>query len=257
MTRGATLVGFLLSILAGMGFQYGLDRGAVHHRQSTSSSAEPSSAEPSLDYPTASFRDDDVAVPMSSDDAVWGSHDALVTIVAFSNFQCGYCKGAARTLDEVRKDYGPDKLRIVFKNAPPVKVTPTHVAAMTVRGLEGNAAFWKFHDHAFRAMRSQDDDHFIRWAEQSGVKRGAFKKAWRSQRYAAAVDRDRALAEKLGITTTPRFFINGVALRGAQTRNRFGREIDRQLEEAEALIKDGTPRAQIYATLTNRHYPKQ
>lgn len=257
MTRGAAFVGFLLSLLAGMGFQYGIDRGATGDGGAAATTAEPGGEDPRGQYPAASFRDEDAAIPVSSNDAAWGSHNALVTIVVFSNFQCGYCKTAGRTLDLVRNDYGPEKLRIVFKHAPPPKVVPTHVAAMTVRGLGGNAAFWKFHDEAFKAMRSQDDEHFIRWAVQSGVDAAAFKQAWRSKRYAAAVDRDRALADALGVTTTPRFFVNGVALRGSQTQSRFAREIDRQLEAAEALVEQGTRREQIYATLTNRNYQKR
>src|SRR3954469_5542402 len=57
-------------------------------------------------------------VPITATDPSWGSKTALVTIVEFSDFQCPFCSRVEGTLQQIRSDYGPDKLRIVWKNEP-------------------------------------------------------------------------------------------------------------------------------------------
>jgi protein-disulfide isomerase len=57
---------------------------------------------------------------------MWGKRDAPVTIVIYSDFQCPYCSRVEPTLDQVRQTYGPDKVRIVWKNNPcPSTRTPS------------------------------------------------------------------------------------------------------------------------------------
>ena len=51
-------------------------------------------------------------------DPAWGSKTALVTVVVFSDFQCPFCARVEPTLAQVRESYGPDKVRIVWKNEP-------------------------------------------------------------------------------------------------------------------------------------------
>ena len=46
-----------------------------------------------------------------------GRSDALVTIVEFSDFYCGYCRRANRVLRDLRTIYG-DALRIVYVHSP-------------------------------------------------------------------------------------------------------------------------------------------
>src|SRR5690625_5056150 len=46
-----------------------------------------------------------------------GNADALVTIVAFSEFQCPFCARVLPTLDEVVETHGSD-VRIFFKDLP-------------------------------------------------------------------------------------------------------------------------------------------
>jgi len=243
MTRGSAVLGFGLSFLAGVGFQYGVNRSRTHG----SSPQTPSLIQ-------ASWSDADAAVPVSSQDPSRGDRAALVTLVAFSNFQCGYCRQSAKTLDELQKQYGRSKLRVVWKNAPPPKVRRVHVAAMTVHGLGGDEAFWRFHDRAFANMSNQDDGQFERWSEQAGVARNAFKVALAKGSYSAHVDDDIALAKKLGVSTTPRFFVNGIALRGAQSQAQFTTIIDTQLDVARTALKQGIAPENLYKVLSDRQF---
>src|SRR5262249_54054533 len=94
------------------------------------SASQPSQVGPAISLPTIPPGDspgakegeatpeDDAAVPIEADDATWGSRLAPVTIVEFSDFQCPFCSKASATIEEVKRSYGPDKLRVVFKHYP-------------------------------------------------------------------------------------------------------------------------------------------
>src|SRR4051794_2373885 len=58
--------------------------------------------------------EDDSPVPISKSDPSWGSRNALVTLVEFSDFQCPFCARANNTLGALREAYGPEDLRIIW-----------------------------------------------------------------------------------------------------------------------------------------------
>ncbi len=64
----------------------------------------------------AAVREDD-GVPAPSG-PVWGTPTALVTVVEFADFECPFCARAEPTLVKAREIYGPETLRIVWKNMP-------------------------------------------------------------------------------------------------------------------------------------------
>jgi len=57
-------------------------------------------------------------LPVGSDDPVWGSATAPVTIVEFSDLQCPFCSRVQPTIKSLQAKYGPNQLRVVFKHNP-------------------------------------------------------------------------------------------------------------------------------------------
>lgn len=244
MNKGTAIVGFFLTFLAGMGLMYGIDRseGVNIGPESGSASATDQSASP---------------VPVTSKDPIWGNPDALVTIVEISDFQCPFCSRVEPTLKQIKQTYGPQKVRVVWKNNPlpfHQNARPAADAAMTVFGIGGNDAFWKFHDTAFENQRDLSDANYEKWAAASGVDVNKFKEAYKSKKFAGKVDEDLAFGKQVGATGTPAFRINGVTLSGAQPFERFKDVIDQQLKEAEALVKAGTKPADVYVALSKKNF---
>ena len=102
---------------------------------------------------------------------MWGKRDAPVTIVEYSDFQCPYCSRVEPTLDQVRTAYGPDKVRIVWRNNPlpfHQNAKPAAEAAQGVFALAGSDGFWKFHDTAFKNQGALGDDSYAKWAHGRG-----------------------------------------------------------------------------------------
>jgi protein-disulfide isomerase len=238
----------------------GLGIGCAHKAASRASAPAPK-AEPAppAGAPVVSqqaAKADAPVVPVSDQDPSWGNPLAPVTIVEFSDFQCPFCGRVGRTLDELRRMYGPDQVRFVWKNDPlpfHSNARPAAEAATTVFRLGGAGAFWKFHDLIFANQRALDAVNFRAWAEQAGVAGAAFEAAFAARAYVTKVDDDIALADRLGIRGTPVFRINGVSVMGAQPIGQFIEIIDAQLAMAQQMVAAGTPASALYASLSARN----
>ena len=60
---------------------------------------------------------------------------------------------------------------------------------------------------------------------------------------------DQAALEKVGVTGTPAFFINGRAITGAQPIERFRAIVDEEITKANAALKRGVKLADYYNTI--------
>jgi protein-disulfide isomerase len=243
MNTSTATVGFMLSFLAGAGLTWGV---AKHGDSEASRSSAPVS-EPA--------RQASSPIPVGPDDPAWGSPEAPVSVVVISDFECPYCARVTSTLARVEKEYGPERVRVVWKHNPLPShpgARPAAEAAAAVHALGGD--FWKFHDLAFSHQRELSGDNFTRWAAEAGVDAGRLAAELKTERASAKVERDMALARQIGARSTPHFRINGKALIGAQPFEQFKRLIDEQLAAAEALAKTGVRRADLSLQLTKTNF---
>lgn len=204
-------------------------------------------------------RGEDGSIPISSSDPSWGDRYAPVTIVEFGELECPYCKKVDTTLAALKTQYGPTKLRIVWKNNPLAfhkGARPAAIAAMAAFDLGGNTAFWRFHDQAFAAQKALVDESFASWALDAGVDMVKWREAVAAQASAPKIDADMALGKAAGVKGTPAFFINGVLLSGAQPITKFTEVIDAQQAAALAAIAAGTRPADVYVKLSLENQAK-
>jgi protein-disulfide isomerase len=201
---------------------------------------------------------------VTTKDPTWGNADAPVTIIEFSDFECPFCARVEGTLEALQQKYGPQRLRIVWKNDPlpfHSQARPAHEAAMMVFTLGGADAFWKFHHLALAHQRELSPDNYLAWAVAAGVDGQRFQSAFASgqqsgessAKVSAKVSEDMALANQLGFGGTPAFSINGITLMGAQPGELFEEIIDNQLAAAKLLLSAGLPTSQVYAELCKRN----
>jgi protein-disulfide isomerase len=247
VNTGVAIVGFLLCFLAGVALMWGYDQ---HRLKGGAIAADTETA-------GAAWDDSESPVPISSKDPMWGKREAPVTIVQYSDFQCPYCSRVEPTMDQVRTTYGPDKVRIVWRNNPlpfHQNAKPAAEASQGVFALAGNDAFWKFHDTAFKNQGALGDDSYAKWATDAGVKDiNAFKAGLASHKWADKVDKDLNDGKAAGVQGTPSFFVNGVFINGAQPFDNFKKTIDQELEKAQAKIASGTPKSRIYVEMSKEN----
>jgi protein-disulfide isomerase len=242
MNKGTAIVGFFLCFLAGMGLMWGVDRS-----QGTNISAESASTLDQSDSP----------IPVTAKDPQMGSPTAPVTIVEFSDFQCPFCKRANPTVTQIQDTYGPQKVRVVWKNNPlpfHPHARPAADAAMTVFGLGGSKAFFKYKDLLFENQPNFTPENLAKWAGEVGVNEAKFKSALAAKTYTSKVDQDLALGSKIGVNGTPNFRINGVEVSGAQPYSKFKEVVDQQLAAAKELEASGTKPQDVYVDLTKKNF---
>ncbi len=247
INAGVAVVGFILCFLAGGLLMWGYD--AKRMKAGGDITADSSEA-------GGAWSDEESPIPISSKDPMWGKRDAPVTIVQFSDFQCPFCSKVEPAIDQVKSTYGPDKVRIVWKNKPlsfHPNAKPAAEAAAGVFALKGNDAFWKFHDTAFKNQSALSRASYETWAQASGVDMAQFKAGLDSHKWAAKVEKDDAVSTQAGISGTPAALVNGVLVSGAQPFDKFKAVIDQELTKAQAKIASGTPKNHIYVVMSTEN----
>jgi protein-disulfide isomerase len=190
------------------------------------------------------------ALPVGVDDAVWGSPNAPVTVLEFSDLQCPFCARVHPTLKQLESKYGPNQLRIVFKHNPlpfHPNARPAAKVADAVLRQGGSRAFFAFLDLAFAEQPKLGDEALSEWIARVGLDPSVVIKRAELQDTADKIDRDMALAAKIGANGTPAFRINGSTLIGAQPLDAFTSIIDAELAATSDLLKKGTAPNAVYS----------
>ncbi len=157
----------------------------------------------------------------------WGSADAPITIVEYADFQDYYSGKARERISELKKIYGK-KLRVLFKNFP-MSIHPEARAAAEA-GLcvfeQGNERFWKFHDVIFDNQKSWTKEDYKDYAKKAGADVKRFEDCFDARKYSAQVEASIAEGQKLGVSSTPIFFVNSQLVKFPQPISEFREIID-------------------------------
>jgi protein-disulfide isomerase len=160
-----------------------------------------------------------------------GPSSAKVTVVEFSDFQCPFCGRVNPTMARIHKEYGDD-VRIVFKHLP-LRIHPKAPAAhAAAEAAHRQGRFWEMHDAIFADQAGMSPERYQEYAEQIGLDVDRFNRDLKASDVQKRVSADTAEAEKLGVTGTPAFFVNGRFLSGAQPYESFKRLIDAELDQS-------------------------
>ncbi len=151
-----------------------------------------------------------------------GPSDAMVTVVAFSDFECPHCKELYKTLKGKIEPKFP-QVRFVFKNFPLTQIHPwSMVAALAGRCAyeQSPEKFWPLHDLIFENQATitpeTGREKMIGFAQQIGLDLVSFHTCLTSDEAWRAVQADVDEGKALQIANTPTVFINGRRYLGAQ-----------------------------------------
>ena len=148
-----------------------------------------------------------------------GTPSAKVTVVEFADFQCPTCKVYESILNEVKSKYKHEVL-FVFRQFPLVQAHPHAMSAALAAQAAGNQGkFWemasKLYDNqpTLKADGKFTDDfqqeNLISYARQMNLEMEKFTKDFDSDSALQHVLNDIADGNKIGVSGTPSFFING------------------------------------------------
>jgi len=148
-----------------------------------------------------------------------GPKDATLTIVEFGDLECPACKQAQPNISKLMED--EPKARLVFQNFPLVQI---HKWAMTGAkyvdcfGRQNNEAVWKFislvYDHQAEVNEQNADQMLKGYVKEAGGDPDAVATCVARPETEKRVRESIALGEKVGVNSTPTFYINGRPLSG-------------------------------------------
>lgn len=165
------------------------------------------------------------------DDPVLGPDTAPITLVEFSDFECPYCtKWHNEVFEPLMETYG-DQIRFVYRDFP---INQIHSEALPAAEAANCAyeqnQFWAYHDLLFKGGTQElSSENYIKYAEELSLDMDDFNECTASNRYVDEIMADHDDATRLGVRSTPTFFINGIAVVGAQPFEVFQQIIDKEL----------------------------
>src|SRR5882672_8436966 len=144
-----------------------------------------------------------------------GSAGAPATLEEFGDFECPPCGILHPILKQLEGEFGPTKLRIIFREFP---LVPTHAHALTAAraaeaaGLQGK--FWEMHDMLYEHQKDWHEAFDVRpifegYATKIGLDLEQFRRDQTSEIVEQRIFQDGKRAHSLGVAGTPTVFLNG------------------------------------------------
>lgn len=224
-----------LTFLLGIGLGYLLwGRAPAVSAEQASGEAAPASAVSVVDPqetagPTALPQVTRYDVPVDDDPAI-GPADAPITIIEFSDFECPFCQRWNSDVYGKIKEQYPDQVRLVYRDFPLESIhANAFPAAEAANCANEQGQFWPFHDKLFSMEKGLSTQAYTDYASDLGLNLDDFEACLESGKYKEEVRADFDFAANLGVRSTPTFFINGIALVGAQPFEVFQDVIEKEL----------------------------
>jgi len=172
------------------------------------------------------------------DNPVLGSSNAKLIIVEFTDYECTFCSRYVReTFPDIIKEYvDKDIFRYAVVDQPLPMHKKAEKAAQAAHCAKDQGKFWDIH----KLMMTQQDslDELSSYARYLGLNISKFENCLETEKYKENVNKNMALALKLGITGVPGFVIGLVdsenpgnvkvisSIRGAVPFSNFKKEIE-------------------------------
>lgn len=124
----------------------------------------------------------------------------------------------------------PGQIRFVHRNLPLTSIHPEAMpAAIAALCAEEQGAFWPYHDKLFSDEYGLSRNAYIQYAADLELDGEVFQACLESGKFDDFIQEDMDFSLNLGVRSTPTFFINGIAVVGAQPIDVFKQVIDQEL----------------------------
>lgn len=144
-----------------------------------------------------------------------GSDSAKVKLVEFSDLQCPACLAAEPFVKQIRTSES-DKVELIYRHFPLQQHIHGREAAMFAEAAGEQGKFWEMHDKLFDTQADwlalpdkEATAFFYNLTIQLGLDQSKVKQAVASNAVKARIDDDVAEGYRLGVNSTPTFFVNG------------------------------------------------
>src|SRR5215831_5042332 len=108
-------------------------------------------------------------------DHVLGLASAPVSVIEYGDYECPFCRGAARDVHQLLDRYS-DMIRFAFRNFPVPQLHPhAEQAAEAAEAAPAQGKFWAMYELLLRPSSSLDLNSLVGYAERIDLDTGRFK----------------------------------------------------------------------------------
>jgi protein-disulfide isomerase len=163
---------------------------------------------------------------------VEGKGTTGVSLVEYGDYECPYCEQYSSTVRLVQAEFN-DQIKFQFRNFPLTSLHRNAFAAARAAEAAGlQNKFWEMHDalydpSAWQSWTTATDPttFFNQYAQILGLNVTQFKKDFASDTVNSLVNADMGEGNKLGVSGTPSFFLDGKQIQVANTQAAFEKVI--------------------------------
>ena len=151
---------------------------------------------------------------ITPDDHILGAADAPVTVVEYGDYECPYCRGAARDAHRLLERF-PGSIGFIFRNFPIPQLHPhADQAAEAAEAAAAQDKFWKMYELLLRTSSRLDLESLVGYASRIGLETDRFRDEIVNRVYADRIERDVREGIRNGVNATPKFYVDGHRLDG-------------------------------------------
>ena len=160
---------------------------------------------------------------------VIGNPKGDVTVVEFFDYNCGYCKHALKTVQELTdKD---KNVKVIFMEFPILSPQST-VASKWAMAANMQGKYWPFHQAVLESQAPKDEENLSKIAKSVGMDVEKAKKDAGSKEVEAYLATIKDFGAKLQISGTPGFVVGTQILRGFVEYPAFKTIVDDERQKA-------------------------
>jgi len=198
---------------------------------------------------------------------VIGKGSTGVKLVEYGDYECPFCGQYYPILKQVQTEFN-DQIFFQFSNFPLVSIHKNAFAgARAAEAASLQNKFWEMHDLLYEnqdpngasgwvASNDPLDQYFVNFAQQLGLNVNQFKQDYTSDKVNGVINADMDAGNKLGITGTPTFFIDGKKVEIGQSVQEFEKVINAEIAKKGSATNSGTT-SQTQSTQTNSNSSSQ
>jgi protein-disulfide isomerase len=189
--------------------------------------------------------------PLDGDDWFYGNPEAAVTVVKYADFECSYCQYFAQQAKPVMEKY-KDRVRFVMKQYPMNPGCNPYMEGYDKHPNACNAAFaaicagrqgkfWEMHERLYAMAPGIDPEANRKAAADLGLDLGKYDACLTEGATRDRIARDIEIAKRAAIYGTPRTYVNGRLLTGANSAEALEYYIVKALENPASFSGGAAP----------------
>lgn len=169
-----------------------------------------------LNEPTQTVDTAQIQQSIRTDNPTLGDSQAPVTIVAFIDFECPYCRAGFSSFEAATAQYA-DAVQIVFKHVPLIAIHPqSAVAAAAAQCAHRQGKFWEYYRSLF-GTTNLSEEILTRIAKEHSLNLSLWNTCRQDKSIQTFLNQDLTDSVTLGVRGTPTFFVNNTRVEGVKT----------------------------------------